>query len=43
MHTDGDIAMVEPELREHGFLRPGSASTWTRCTRSWPRWPSRLG
>ena len=23
MHNDGDIAMVESELREHGFLRPG--------------------
>jgi predicted unusual protein kinase regulating ubiquinone biosynthesis (AarF/ABC1/UbiB family) len=23
MHHDGDIAMVESELREHGFLRPG--------------------
>jgi predicted unusual protein kinase regulating ubiquinone biosynthesis (AarF/ABC1/UbiB family) len=23
MHTDGDIQMVERELREHGFLRPG--------------------
>lgn len=23
VHTDGDIAIVEAELREHGFLRPG--------------------
>jgi predicted unusual protein kinase regulating ubiquinone biosynthesis (AarF/ABC1/UbiB family) len=23
MHNDGDLAMVEEELREHGFLRPG--------------------
>ncbi len=23
MHNDGDIQMVERELREHGFLRPG--------------------
>jgi predicted unusual protein kinase regulating ubiquinone biosynthesis (AarF/ABC1/UbiB family) len=23
MHNDGDIAMVERELRDHGFLRPG--------------------
>ncbi len=23
MHNDGDIEMVEQELREHGFLRPG--------------------
>jgi predicted unusual protein kinase regulating ubiquinone biosynthesis (AarF/ABC1/UbiB family) len=23
MHNDGDIEMVERELREHGFLRPG--------------------
>jgi hypothetical protein len=23
VHTDGDIAVVEAELREHGFLRPG--------------------
>jgi predicted unusual protein kinase regulating ubiquinone biosynthesis (AarF/ABC1/UbiB family) len=23
MHNDGDITMVERELREHGFLRPG--------------------
>ena len=23
VHTDGDIAAVEAELREHGFLRPG--------------------
>jgi predicted unusual protein kinase regulating ubiquinone biosynthesis (AarF/ABC1/UbiB family) len=23
VHTDGDIALVEAELREHGFLRPG--------------------
>jgi predicted unusual protein kinase regulating ubiquinone biosynthesis (AarF/ABC1/UbiB family) len=23
MHHDGDISMVEGELREHGFLRPG--------------------
>ena len=25
MHHDGDIATVESELREHGFLRPGVA------------------
>jgi predicted unusual protein kinase regulating ubiquinone biosynthesis (AarF/ABC1/UbiB family) len=23
MHNDGDVTMVERELREHGFLRPG--------------------
>lgn len=23
MHTEGDISVVESELREHGFLRPG--------------------
>src|SRR5215471_3607308 len=23
VHTDGDISVVEAELREHGFLRPG--------------------
>ncbi len=23
VHTDGDIALVEAEMREHGFLRPG--------------------
>ena len=42
MHDDdADVEEVERELRAHGFLRPGITWTWTRCTPSWHRSPSR--
>ena len=43
MHDGGDLALLENEVRSHGYLRDGVSVDLTALRAFWYRWPSRPG